>query len=310
MLGDHRTLPTLRGQNSGTLLFDFFTCSFSFFMLHFPLTVFLVINFWLEWVDFPGGSDGEASAYNAGGPVSVSGSGRSPGEGNGTPLQYSRLENPVDGGAWWAADHGVAESQTGLSGGAFFLSSFGVELLCNVGSFYCTAEGISSPCTCVPSFSGSPPHWGHQRALRRGPCAVPQGLLCACAQSCLTLQRHGLQPASPLCPWDFLGMSPGVGCHSLLQGNLPDPGIEPQLLASPALAVWFCTTSSTWEAQVLISHLFYTHISSVCTSVFHLLLKVSVQNKYFLFWRPNLTHLYQGVFHTSSCYQQSGNILF
>ena len=37
------------------------------------------------------------------------------GEGNGTPLQYSCLENPMDGGAWWAAVHGVAESQTRLS---------------------------------------------------------------------------------------------------------------------------------------------------------------------------------------------------
>ena len=37
------------------------------------------------------------------------------GEGNGTPLQYSRLENPMDGGAWWAAVHGVAKSQTRLS---------------------------------------------------------------------------------------------------------------------------------------------------------------------------------------------------
>ena len=38
-----------------------------------------------------------------------------PGEDNGTPLQYSRLENPMDGGAWWAAVHGVAKSRTGLS---------------------------------------------------------------------------------------------------------------------------------------------------------------------------------------------------
>ena len=37
------------------------------------------------------------------------------GEGNGTPLQYSCLENPMDGGAWWAAVHGVAKSRTGLS---------------------------------------------------------------------------------------------------------------------------------------------------------------------------------------------------
>ena len=52
---------------------------------------------------FPGGSDGKASAYNAyhvGDPGSIPGSGRSPEEGNGNPLQYSCLENPIDGGTW------------------------------------------------------------------------------------------------------------------------------------------------------------------------------------------------------------------
>ena len=42
-----------------------------------------------------------------------------PGEGNGTPLQYSRLENPMDGGAWWAAVHGVTKSRTRLSNFTF-----------------------------------------------------------------------------------------------------------------------------------------------------------------------------------------------
>ena len=49
---------------------------------------------------FPGGSDGKASAYNAGDPGSIPGSGRSPGEGNGNLLQYYCLENPMDRGAW------------------------------------------------------------------------------------------------------------------------------------------------------------------------------------------------------------------
>ena len=49
-------------------------------------------------LDFPGGSDGKASAYNAGDPGSIPGSGRSPREGNGNPLQYSCLENPMHGG--------------------------------------------------------------------------------------------------------------------------------------------------------------------------------------------------------------------
>ena len=43
---------------------------------------------------------------------SIPGSGRSPGVRNGNPLQYSRLENSMDSGAWWATDHGVTESQT------------------------------------------------------------------------------------------------------------------------------------------------------------------------------------------------------
>ena len=65
-------------------------------------------------VSYAGGSDGKVSAYNAGDPGSIPGSGRSPGEGNGNPLQYSCLENPRDSGAWWAAVYGVAQSRTRL----------------------------------------------------------------------------------------------------------------------------------------------------------------------------------------------------
>ena len=61
------------------------------------------------------GSDGKASARNAGDLGSIPGLGRSPGEGNGNPLQYSCLENSMDGGAWWATVHGVTKSQTRLS---------------------------------------------------------------------------------------------------------------------------------------------------------------------------------------------------
>ena len=61
---------------------------------------------------FPGGSDGKESACNAGDPGSIPGSGRSPGEGKGNPLQYSCLENPMDREDWWPTVHGVAKSQT------------------------------------------------------------------------------------------------------------------------------------------------------------------------------------------------------
>ena len=60
---------------------------------------------------FPGGSEGKASACNAGDLGLIPGSGRSPGEGNGNPLQYSCLENPKNGGTWWATVHGVSKSR-------------------------------------------------------------------------------------------------------------------------------------------------------------------------------------------------------
>ena len=60
----------------------------------------------------PGGSDSTESACNEGDPGSIPGSVRFPGEGNGYQFQYSCLENSMDGGAWQAAVHGVAKSQT------------------------------------------------------------------------------------------------------------------------------------------------------------------------------------------------------
>ena len=67
-----------------------------------------------KW-DFPGGSDGRVSAYNAGDPGSIPGSGRFPGKGNGNPLRYSYLENLMDGGAWQAIVHEVIRNWTRLS---------------------------------------------------------------------------------------------------------------------------------------------------------------------------------------------------
>ena len=61
---------------------------------------------------FPGGSDGKESAFSVGDLGLIPGLGRSLGEGNGNPLQYSCLENPMDGGAWRATVHGVAKSRT------------------------------------------------------------------------------------------------------------------------------------------------------------------------------------------------------
>ena len=71
---------------------------------------------------FPGDSEGKASIYNAGDLVPLPGSGRSPGEGNDNPLQYSCLENPMNRGAWQATVHGVANSQTQLRDFTFTFS--------------------------------------------------------------------------------------------------------------------------------------------------------------------------------------------
>ena len=64
---------------------------------------------------FPAGSDGKASVCSAGDPGSIPGLGRYPGEGNGSPLQYSCLRYPRDREAWGATVHGVAKSRTQMS---------------------------------------------------------------------------------------------------------------------------------------------------------------------------------------------------
>ena len=61
-----------------------------------------------------------------------------------------------------------------------------------------------------------------------------------------SLRPYGLQPAKLLCPWDSPGKNTRVGCHALLQGDIPDPGIEPMSLMFPALAHRFLT----WEASL------------------------------------------------------------
>ena len=76
----------------------------------------LIISYWaLTLRCFPGSSASKESACHSGDPGSIPGSGRSPGEGNGLPLQYSCLENTMDRGTWWATVHGVAKSRTRLS---------------------------------------------------------------------------------------------------------------------------------------------------------------------------------------------------
>ena len=96
--------------NVGVIFYLFLALSF-LSSIYFSLS----LQFPQVKTDFPGGSDSTVSAYNVGDPGSIPGLGRSPGEGNGNPLQYSCLENPMDREAWWATVHGVAKSRTRLS---------------------------------------------------------------------------------------------------------------------------------------------------------------------------------------------------
>ena len=75
-------------------------------------------------MDFPGGSDGKESACDVGDLGSIPGLGRSPGEGNGNPLYYSYLENPMDRGAWWAIVHAVTKNWIQLSNFHFNLEPY------------------------------------------------------------------------------------------------------------------------------------------------------------------------------------------
>ena len=87
--------------------------SFSFSII--PSKSILEFFYLLNTMSFPDGSDGKESACNAGDLGLIPGSGRSPGDGNGNPLQFSCLEKPMDRGVWRAIILGVAKSWTWLS---------------------------------------------------------------------------------------------------------------------------------------------------------------------------------------------------
>ena len=70
----------------------------------------------------------------------------------------------------------------------------------------------------------------------------------ALSRSVDSLRPYGLYPARLLCPRDSPGKNAGVGCHSLLQGIFPNPGIELASLVSPVLPGVFFITGTTWEA--------------------------------------------------------------
>ena len=112
---------------------------------------------------FPGGSDGEVSVCNAGDPGSIPGLGRSPGEGNGSPLQYSCLDEPMDGGVWWATVHGVAKGWTRL--GDFTSLQSSLELMSIVLMMPCNHLILCCLLLLLPSFFPSIRVFSNKSAL-------------------------------------------------------------------------------------------------------------------------------------------------
>ena len=101
-------------------------------------------------------------------------------------------------------------------------------------SFLSTCLGTGSPNTSEPQAASGISRYHQARKPLENSCCG-----CSVAQSHPTVLRpHGLEPTRILCSWDFPGKNTGAGCHFLLQGSLPSPGMEP---ASPALAGGFCT---------------------------------------------------------------------
>ena len=145
---------------------------------------------------FPGGSDGKASAYNAGDPCSIPGSGRSPGEGNGNPLQYSCLASPIDGGVWWARVHGAAKSWTRLSDFTICLYGYSVARNSVLQFYYCSAYVHAQLCLtlCDPSPPSSSVHGIFREEYWIG-LSFP---------SPEDLPDPGMEPTSPALQADFL----------------------------------------------------------------------------------------------------------
>ena len=92
---------------------------------------------WIPGFNFPHSSLGKKSACSAGDQGSIPGLGRSPGEGNSNPLQYSRLENPMERGAWGAMVHGVARVRHDLATKITTTLGFTRKFLPNYGFLWC-----------------------------------------------------------------------------------------------------------------------------------------------------------------------------
>ena len=134
----------------------------------------------------------KASACSAGDLGSIPGLGRSPGEGNGNPLQYSCLENPMDRGAWQATVHGVTVGHDWVTSLSFTYA----ERYFMSKHFHPTVHSTLTTLLFIIEY------------IYRYVCMLS-------LQSCPTLWPYGLTNRL-LCPWDSPGKNTGVGCHTLI----------------------------------------------------------------------------------------------
>ena len=152
------------------------------------------------------------------------------GEGDGTPLQYSCLENPMDGGAWKAAVHGVDEGRTWLSDFTFTYHFYALEkeMATHSSVLAWRIPGTGEPGG-LPSMGSH--GVGHDWSDLAAYYGLRWGLFYIVALSCLLLLwPHRLQSTRLLCPWDLPGKTTRMCCHFLLQGIFPTQGLNLHLL--------------------------------------------------------------------------------
>ena len=140
-------------------------------------SLFQKINVFNHFLNYICGSDGKESACNAADPGSIPGSGRSPGEGNGTPLQYSCLGNPMDRGAWHSAVHGVTKNRKWLK----WLSTIALQYcvgFCHISAWISCRYTYISSLALQPSshLSRNPNLLGCHRALDLSSLSHTMGL--------------------------------------------------------------------------------------------------------------------------------------
>ena len=149
------------------------------------------------------------------------------GEGNDNPLQCSCLENPRDGGTWWAAVYGVAQSQTRLTRLSSSSSSTSVS----------GETGVMLSTSWVPYITQDYKHFAQTQVLSLGEQrwkekrialkAYHTRCVVICSAMSDSLRLHGQKSVRLLCPWDSPGKSAAAGCHALLQGVFQTQGWNP-----------------------------------------------------------------------------------